>query len=57
MNIIPGLGLMKRAFQGAKIAKATQAVDQANTLSQALRAKGWMPEEVAQAQAQHLMLL
>ena len=49
MNLLAGAGLLRRAFQGAKIAKATRAVDEANTLSQALRAKGWMPEEVAQA--------
>lgn len=49
LNIIPAAGLLKRAFQGHKIAKATRAVDAANDASMALRAKGWMPEEVAQA--------
>jgi hypothetical protein len=49
LNFVPGLGLVKRALQGSKIAKATKAVDQANSLSQAMRLKGWMPEEVAQA--------
>ena len=48
MNLLAGAGLLRRAFQGAKIAKATRAVDAANDASMMLRAKGWMPEEVAQ---------
>lgn len=47
LNIIPAAGLLRRAFQGRKIAKAARAADAANDASLALRAKGWMPEEVA----------
>jgi hypothetical protein len=47
LNMLAGAGLLKRAFQGAKIAKATQAVDAANEASQVMRRAGYMPEEVA----------
>lgn len=49
LNVVAGAGMLSRLLKGAKIAKATQGVEKANALSQTLRAKGWMPEEVAQA--------
>lgn len=49
MNLVGGLGFLKKLLQGKKIAKVAKQIEASNEASRILRKKGAMPEEIAEA--------